>query len=352
MIRALSRWFLASRRDLPWRTPPGEPRDPYLVLVSETMLQQTQVSRVIEKFTRFAARFPTVQSLAAAPIDDVLALWSGLGYYRRARNLHAAAQQIVSRFNAVVPRSVDDLLTLPGVGRYTAGAIASIAHATPALAVDGNIQRVLMRLEGIDMPPDDRAAQARVWHTADALVRSVPDPGVWTEALMELGATVCIPKSPRCGECPIADHCAARARGEQYRIPAPKSRRAPSEVFHAVALVRDTKGRVLLEQRGASGMWAGLWQPPTIETDAAWPSAAELKSALGLRAARALEDFVFQTTHRTVRVRVFAGAADKPRRGEFVAPARFDSLGLSSLASRILSIDPAPRAPKRPLTPR
>lgn len=336
LTNSLIRWFHASRRELPWRTPIGKSRDPYHVLVSETMLQQTQVSRVVEKYERFVAAFPSVESLADARIDDVMGLWSGLGYYRRARNLHAAARVIADQFGGHVPESVEELMCLPGVGRYTAGAIVTIAFGRPAAAVDGNIQRVIMRIEGEERSPDSRDVQMRVWDRAGVLVRAASDPGAWTEGLMELGATVCIPKTPRCDACPIADRCVARTRGMQGRIPVAKTRRAPRDVYHAVALVRDDRGRLLLEQRAAGGMWAGLWQPPTIESNEGWASAAEMKRSIGLATARTVEEFVFQTTHRTVHVRVYAGSGARIKRGEFFDQKRIDSIGVSSLASRII----------------
>lgn len=367
LTRALIRWFAATRRELPWRTPTGTPRDPYHVLVSETMLQQTQVARVVEKFTLFVERFPTVSALAAAEIDEVLALWSGLGYYRRARNLHAAARAVVERFDGEIPRDVDQLRSLPGVGRYTAGAVASIAFGAPVPAVDGNVQRVLLRLVGQDLPPASKQAQALVWRRAEELVRAAAGPGEWTEGLMELGATVCTPRSPDCPSCPLREKCRARAMGAQARIPAPKPRRAPRDVFHTVALVRDRAaggggdeggggagagggGRVLLEQRPPTGMWAGLWQAPTIESDEGWVGVPELAKLLGvpsgaLGPARPIaEMFTFQTTHRTVRVRVVhLTIRGRPKRGSFFAPEAVAGLGVSNLTRRVLGMKAAPK---------
>jgi A/G-specific adenine glycosylase len=335
--RTLVRWFGATRRDLPWRAPPGKPRDPYLVLVSETMLQQTQVSRVIEKYTAFIERFPTITHLAAAPIDEVTTLWAGLGYYRRARNLHAAAKAVADRFEGKVPRDIQSLLELPGVGRYTAGAVASIAFRGAEPAVDGNVQRVLMRLEGVALAPTSKEAHAWVWQRATELVRAAPDPGEWNEGLMELGATVCTPKSPRCPGCPLQSVCVARQKGLQAAIPAAKPRKTPRDLFHTVALVRDGAGRVLVEQRPPTGMWAGLWQPPTVERDDRWATPAEIKTAVGGTSARRVHDFDFQTTHRTVRVRVFEVASRRAlAHGLFADPERLVSLGVSNLTKRVL----------------
>jgi len=331
------RWFGACRRHLPWRGPAGKPRDPYAVLVSETMLQQTQVSRVVEKYGVFMERFPTVRSLAVAHIDDVTALWAGLGYYRRARNLHLAAWMVVERFGGEFPRDVDSLLALPGVGRYTAGAVASIAFRHPAPAVDGNIQRVLLRLDGVDLEPTSKEAQRWVWHRAEEFVAAAPDAGEWNEGLMELGATVCVPKSPRCSECPLEGKCAARRDGTQASIPRPKPRKVPTDLFHSVALARDERGRVLVEQRPPSGMWAGLWQAPTIERPDRWATASEVKLAVGGVSVRAANEFVFQTTHRTVRVRVFrVSTGPRPTRGAFVPLERIIESGVSNLMKRVL----------------
>ncbi len=341
---ALTRWFAATRRDLPWRTSPGTPRDPYHVLVSETMLQQTQVSRVIERYTAFIARFPTLRSLSEADIDDVTALWSGLGYYRRARNLHAAARHCVEHFGAKVPDTVETLLTLPGVGRYTAGAIASIAHCQPAPAVDGNIQRVLLRLHAVTDPPNSKQTQAWLWNRAEELVAAAKHPGEWTEALMELGATVCTPRSPSCKACPFANRCEARAEGMQSAIPAPKPRKAPTILHHAAALTRNRDGHILLEQRPAHGMWAGLWQLPTLESDEKPPTPTQLRKAVGAAISTLLSEFDFQTTHRTVRVRVHAvPAVAAPKRGRYFSSAELSTLGISNLTKRIL-VENDPRA--------
>lgn len=341
--RTLVRWFGARRRGMPWRGPPGKPRDPYAVLVSETMLQQTQVSRVMEKYGAFMERFPTVRALAAAHIDEVTALWAGLGYYRRARNLHLAARMIVERFAGIFPRDVESLLELPGVGRYTAGALVSIAFRRPAPVVDGNVQRVLMRLEGVDLEPAANEAQQWVWRRAQELVVAATDAGEWNEGLMELGATVCTPRSPRCSACPLERLCVSRRDGTQASIPRPKPRKAPKDLFHSVALATDTRGRVLVEQRPPSGMWAGLWQAPTIERPDRWATASEVKLAVGGTRAKTTAEFVFQTTHRTVRVRVFrVSTTPRPARGAFVPLGQVLDSGVSNLMKRVLVPADAP----------
>ncbi|MFN9968973.1 MAG: A/G-specific adenine glycosylase, partial [Phycisphaerae bacterium] len=290
---ALSKWFRSAARDLPWREEFRARRDPYRSLVSEFMLQQTQVSRVLEKFEPFLQRFPTVGALAAAPEQDVLAAWSGLGYYRRARLLHACAKSIVRDFGGVVPRDVDSLQELPGIGRYTAGAIASIVFNRPEPIVDGNVCRVLQRLDAKPGSASDKEVIAWAWERAESLVRQCPNspshlaarsegasthrangadavtPATFNEGLMELGALVCTPAAPKCLVCPLRDLCLAREQGLVDEIPAPKARAKRSRVYHDTVVVWRKTARgveVLLEQRPATGLWAGLWQPPTVES--------------------------------------------------------------------------------------
>lgn len=272
MTAALTAWFARARRDLPWRPPPGAPRDPYHALVSEFMLQQTQVSRVVGYFSRFIAAFPNVRHLADAPEDRLMALWAGLGYYRRVRNLHASAKAVVERFGGQVPSEVEALTTLPGVGRYTAGAIASIVFGRPQPAADGNVQRVLLRVEGRDLDPSAKSTAGWTWDRAGELVRAAADPASWTEGLMELGATVCLPppQRPRCAECPLAAHCVARAKGLEDRIPSPKAK-AKLRTVEAHTLVVQRRGAVMLAPVPAGGLWAGLLAPPTVEAGTAKP---------------------------------------------------------------------------------
>lgn len=351
LATALSRWFRANARTLPWRGPIGAPRDSWAVLVSESMLQQTQVARVLERFPRFMQRFPTAQSLAAAPEHDVLAEWAGLGYYRRARNLHAAAKIIVDRFDGLVPRTLDDLLVLPGVGRYTAGAVASIAFGDAAPIVDGNVARVLLRVHGREARIDDRETQRFLWEQAANLAaagaKGRQGAGVVNEAIMELGATVCLPApaAARCEACPLSAACAARGSGTQARIPLPKAAAKRRTVHSAAAVIVDTRGRVRLEQRGDDGMWAGLWQPPSIERSDRAPTRAELARSLGLAAAELTEcgGFTHITTHREVAIVVFRvrrsmAARDRSPNGRWVEPVRFHEYGISNAHKRVLDI--------------
>jgi len=309
----LCRWFHRNKRSFPWRAPR---RDPYHALVAEAMLQQTQASRVVDKFDAFVTRFPTVESLARAREDSVLAAWSGLGYYRRARSLRSAAKRIVAEHGGRVPRDVDALRALPGVGRYTAGAIASIVYDRPAPIVDGNVARVLMRLEGAQRDPDAPDTRRWLWKRAEELVRradstSGAKAGTFNEALMELGATVCRPVGPRCEACPLAATCRARRDGATEEIPAPRKRAARKTVHHGAVIVRDARGRVLLERRPDEGLWGGLWQTPTLERVDRPVSAVELRRWLGVNGLTPHHRFVRQTTHRQVQF-VFWRAEGSP----------------------------------------
>jgi A/G-specific adenine glycosylase len=354
IARAVERWFAANARELPWRRENGSPgprRDPYRALVCEAMLQQTQVSRVVARFTEFMDRFPTVRTLAGATEDDVLALWSGLGYYRRARHLHAAARAIVERHGGVFPADIDQIRALPGVGRYTAGAIASMALGQREPLVDGNVARVLLRIEGREGGSGDRATDAWAWSRAADLVGVARDPGRFNEGLMELGALVCVPPpgAPRCGQCPLAKLCIARREGRQLQIPAPKPRARQKTIHCASVLIRDRRGRLAVEQRGREGgMWAGMWQAPTLERADRAPRRAEIlawldgsagaaPSPLHLRVRRR---FIHQTTHRRLRFDVWelvsSATPRTPPRGRWMTAGAIASLGLSSVQREIL----------------
>jgi A/G-specific adenine glycosylase len=251
--RRLIAWYRRARRDLPWR----RSSDPYRIWLSETMLQQTRVETVVPYYERFLARFPNVESLAAADEEDVLRLWAGLGYYARARNFRRAAQTVVREHGGALPRTADALAGLPGVGRYTAGALRSIAFKEPAAIVDGNVRRVLSRLCAVESLADTDA-----WRLAGELVPA-RDPDLFNQALMELGATLCTPRKPTCQSCPVAQVCEARASGEPERFPAPK-RKAAARRTRALAGVLVRRGRVLLLRRPSHGLLGGLWEIPNI----------------------------------------------------------------------------------------
>src|SRR5205823_2577132 len=249
-------WYAANRRDLPWR----RTRDPYRILVAEYLLQRTRIASGRPYYERFIARFPTARDLAAASLDDVLAVWEGLGFYGRARNLHAAARAIAERHGAQVPRSYQELLDLPGIGPYTAGAVASIAFGIPVPAVDGNVTRVIARLFRIRADVTEGVTGRRILEIAARLV-SPEDPGAFNQAMMELGATICTPTSPACDRCPLETLCLARAAGEERTIPLASRPGPPRAVPVAFALV-ESKGRVLLVRRERGELLAGLWALP------------------------------------------------------------------------------------------
>jgi len=253
--RTLLTWYDENRRELPWRAGPGERPDPYAVWVSEVMLQQTRVETVRPYYERWLADFPTVQALAAAPESAVLKAWEGLGYYSRARNLHRAVREVATRYGGEIPAEPAVFRSLPGVGRYTAGAVASIAFGREEPIVDGNVRRVFARLLDRAEPTD-----AELWDLAGRIVGG-KRPGDLNQALMELGALVCTPRSPGCGTCPVRAECAARAAGTVDDRPARKVARAVPVEHHGVAVV--VRGeRVLLVQRPDGGRLAGLWEFP------------------------------------------------------------------------------------------
>ncbi|MFM8634909.1 MAG: A/G-specific adenine glycosylase [Planctomycetia bacterium] len=263
IVRPLLAWYARAKRDLPWR----RSRDPYAVWVSEVMLQQTQVERVRDFFVRFMERFPTVHALAAAREPTVLKHWEGLGYYRRARQLHAAAKRLVADHGGVFPRSVDGLRSLPGIGRYTAGAIASIAFDLPEPIVEANSRRVIARLVGHDSPLDGPGGDGPIWEIASRLVPK-RQAGRFNQALMDLGAMVCTPDRPLCGRCPFAKACVASATGRVDVIPA-KSKRAAVKRLRETALIIRHGGSVLVERRGRGAWWEGLWDFPRVDGAAA-----------------------------------------------------------------------------------
>ena len=251
-------WYDRHKRDLPWR----HTGDPYRIWVSEIMLQQTQVSRVIPAYTAFIAAFADINALGTAPVDEVLRHWAGMGYYSRARNLHRAAGIIIERFGGQFPRSYDEAVMLPGIGRYTAGAILSIAFGLRLAALDGNANRVIARLCGIT---DDirSGAGRRAVETFGTAAVPADRPGDYNQALMELGAVLCVPRTPNCSECPLAQLCSARRMGLAKEIPPPR-RQALTELLTAAAVVW-REGRVLVAQRPPEGMWGGLWEFPWSE---------------------------------------------------------------------------------------
>jgi A/G-specific adenine glycosylase len=263
--RRLLKWYRDHARDLPWR----KSCDPYRVWLSEVMLQQTQVATVREYFEQFVAALPDVRQLAAADERQVLRLWEGMGYYRRARQLHAAAKEIVSQRGGEFPSDVGELMNLPGIGRYTAGAIASIAFGRRAPILEANTSRLFSRLICFQGDPSNADGQRLLWRTSEEILphKNVAE---FNQALMELGSLVCTPAEPRCAECPLSGLCGARARGLQREIPPPKARKEYTELREAAVVLRH-RGRVLMRQCGTDERWAGLWDFPRFSLEAEGP---------------------------------------------------------------------------------
>lgn len=258
--RLLLAWYDRARRDLPWRAAAGVRADPYRVWLSEIMLQQTTVAAVIPYFDRFVARWPDVRALAAAPLDDVLAMWQGLGYYARARNMKKCAETVARDLGGVFPASSQALRALPGIGPYTAAAIAAIAHDEAATVVDGNVERVVARLFAVtDALPAAKAQLRALAATLTPTMRA----GDYAQAMMDLGATVCVPRAPRCGDCPLRGGCRALARGIAADLPG-RARKPVRPVRRAVAwLALNRRGEVALRRRPDTGLLGGMWEVPS-----------------------------------------------------------------------------------------
>ena len=264
--KRLLAWFeIHGRHNLPWQQDPT----PYRVWVSEVMLQQTQVATVIPYYERFMARFPGVQSLAAAPLDEVLHLWTGLGYYARARNLRACAQALVARHGGEFPEGIEEVMALPGIGRSTAGAILALSRGRRQPILDGNVRRVLARVFGIAGDPGSPAVIAALWAQSEACTPA-HNVAAYTQAIMDLGATVCTRANPACTVCPMSTDCVAALEGRQAELPGAKSKRARGS-REATLLIAETENEgsisVLVERRPALGVWGGLWSPPQFESE-------------------------------------------------------------------------------------
>ena len=330
----LLRWYDRSARDLPWR----RTRDPYAVWVSEIMLQQTRVETVIPYYERFLARFPTARALAEADEDAVLSEWSGLGYYRRARLLHAGVQEVVARYGGEVPEDTDARRRLPGIGRYTAGAIGSIAFGNPEPVVDGNVTRVLARLFRIDTPVGAAATTKRLWQEAERLVPK-ERPGDFNQALMELGATVCTPKQPRCHACPLIARCEAHAYEEVERLPVSQSKKSPLPLGLAAVVTTSGSGedRKVWLVKGEGALFGGLWGVPMTERS---PREALDEARLRARLAREPVGKVKHLlTHRRLSIDVYratgARGTESGSRRAFAAD-QLEEVGISTLTRKIL----------------
>lgn len=268
------------RQSLPWQ----HTGDAYKVWLSEIMLQQTQVSTVLSYYVKFLGAYPTVADLAVAPEQDVMQMWAGLGYYSRARNLHACAKQVLERFGGQFPRTVLELESLPGIGQSTAGAIASLAYGVPAPILDGNVKRVFCRYYGVEGYPEQSTIKKNLWAIAQGNV-PVEHPGVYNQALMDLGATCCVPRNPNCGMCPLMQSCTALRKGMVGVLPTPKPKKVRPELYFISLLVQDNRGAVLLELNSKKGIWQSLWATP-FEACSVQPSAVEFKSIIDLWAVK------------------------------------------------------------------
>ena len=317
MRKELLAWYDSNQRDLPWR----RSADPYRIWLSEVMLQQTRVAAILEHYRTFLARFPTVQKLAAAPLDSVLAAWSGLGYYRRARSLHRAAQQIVARHGSRLPRTVPELRALPGVGLYTSTAVASIAFAVPVAVVDGNVKRVISRLLA-------QSPAADCWALAESLLER-RRPGDWNQAMMELGATVCLPREPLCGQCPLPRWCQAFAAAgvlspsakAEFAPAASSTPRRKRHQDEAYLLAQRRRSVYLVRRASHSKLMSGMWELPRLPSP---PSGRE-----------PLFRLKHSITVTNYEIAVF-DAAGTPRGGSWVALDRILELPLTGLTRKIL----------------
>jgi len=338
---ALLAHYDAHARDLPWR----RTRDPYAIWVSEVMLQQTRVDTVLAYYQRFLAQFPDLTSLASAHEDAVLAAWSGLGYYRRARLLHAGVREVVARYGGAVPQQAEARRALPGIGRYTAGAIGSIAFDREEPLVDGNVARVFARLFGLDTPIARADTQAKLWSYAALLVRG-ERPGALNQALMELGALTCTKAAPGCKRCPIAQHCAALREDRVEHLPVVQKKRPPLAKQLVAVVARDARAERVLLMRSDAGLFAGLWNLPMCEGSDR-RAASRLLRDLGVRArvdggpAGSLEHVL---THRRLQVQVFGAqlthTALPSELLRLQARAELDRVGVSALTRKALELWP------------
>jgi A/G-specific adenine glycosylase len=316
--------YRAHARDLPFR----HTKDPYAIWICEIMAQQTRLSVVIPYWQRWLARFPTVAALAEAPLDDVLAHWSGLGYYARARALHRAAAVIMERHDGRLPNDVEALTALPGIGPYTAGAIASIAYGRRAAIVDGNVARIFARLYGIEDDVLAPATKREMWRLAGELVpaRTASE---FNQGLMDLGATICTPRSPRCLVCPLGDLCVARRDGRQAELPVVRRKTATPLVEIATAWIVDRRGRWLMCRRVPDGLFGGLWELPEAQ-------------AIGIEVGgRVVAEHTHQLSHRRIRYRVYVGSSTFTFTGgvydcsRWIYPTELPTLAISSATASL-----------------
>lgn len=321
-------WYDERRVQLPWR----DSGDPYAIWVSEIMLQQTQVKTVIPYFERWMRRFPTVAALAAAPQDDVMKAWEGLGYYSRARHLQAAARMVMEHHGGTVPDTWQEVRRLPGVGDYTAGAVLSMAFGRPVPAVDGNAVRVFSRLALVRDDVSKPAGKRQITALLEGVITKTDRPGDFNQAVMDLGREVCVPQKPRCHACPLLSHCRAHAAGETHLLPVKPGTRAPRELVLAAALIRQG-GRFFVVKRSSVGIWGGMWALPTAElpglaaaeAESCHRAASQAWAVVGwsIQPSGLLTVLKHQLTHRSLTIPVFAAELG----GELPAEAEHAWLG-------------------------
>ncbi len=334
--QSLLDWYDQNKRDLPWR----RTNDPYKIWVSEIMLQQTRVDTVIPYFRRFLERFPTAKALAEAPEDDVLAMWSGLGYYRRAKLLQRGAQTLVRDFDGVVPRHVKELLSLPGIGRYTAGAISSVAFQEPAPIVDGNVARVLSRVLRLEAPLASKESETALWEEAEKLAPG-ERPGDLNQGLMELGAMVCTPRNPGCTMCPIQKHCQGRDIAD--RLPTPKRKKTKVKEVRLLAILPiRARPRAVFLRRERGNLFGGLWSPPLIERSGSLDEDAASLQNEALFSCRLMdaERVGHVLSHRKLQVDVIRATHIRLSPGSELEPVTeqgLDKRGVSTLTRKLLA---------------
>ncbi|UCB49913.1 MAG: A/G-specific adenine glycosylase [Deltaproteobacteria bacterium] len=347
-LRAISdrilSWYGRHKRDLPWR----KTRNPYFIWVSEVMLQQTQVDTVIPYYHRFLKQFPTIEALAKASLQEVLKAWENMGYYARARHLHAAAGEVVNRMGGKIPQTWDELIRLPGIGSYTASAILSFAFGKTFPTVDGNAQRVLCRLHAIQEPIDQSSTQKKVYELAARMIPS-KDPASFNHGIMELGATICKPRSPLCNTCPVADLCLAIQKGLQEVLPIMRERKPLRHKEMTAAVIGDKRGRLLIVQRPNRGLLGGLWKFPggergpdeTLQQGLRRRVREEL--GIGIRVGEAFASVDHAYTHFRITLHAFRCARrnGRPRaidchKVQWVKPDRLDDFPFSRADRKVI----------------
>lgn len=335
-------WFDRHRRVMPWRAAKGKRPNPYHVWLSEIMLQQTTVVTVGPYFMKFIGKWPRIEDLAAAEQDDVLTAWAGLGYYARARNLHKCAKAVVADFDGMFPSDEDALLNLPGIGPYTAAAIASIAFDKPAVAVDGNVERVVSRFLGIEEPlPLSKPA---IKAGAAMLAAGNDRPGDFTQAFMELGATVCSPRKPKCGLCPWQNSCKARKAGNAEELPRKMPKQEKPKRFGKVFFIQNTRGEILIQKRLEKGLYQGMYQLPTTDWVQTRKLAATLAAPLTLKVAKDKGVTVRHSfTHFDLELEIWeakvpAGIARKLPESRWVAVEECKDFALPTLMTKALKL--------------